>query len=106
MLLIRLDEAEWDISNAAKLRETLASARREAAVVIDMSNVTYIDSSCLSVLMAMYQERVIKRHFAAAHLAAPPHTVRRLFQITGFDALWPLHEFVGDAVKAAYAEDA
>ena len=68
-------------------------------------NVTYIDSSCLSILMAMYQERVIKKHFAAAHLAAPPYAVRRLFQITGFDALWPVHERIEDAMKAAQAED-
>ena len=105
MLRIRLDEPEWDISTAGKLRERLASASRESSVVIDLSNVTYIDSSCLSILMAMYQERVIKKHFAAAHLAAPPYAVRRLFQITGFDALWPVHERIEDAMKAAQAED-
>ncbi|HEY2475203.1 MAG TPA: STAS domain-containing protein [Candidatus Cybelea sp.] len=106
MLLIRLDEPEWDISTAGKLREALASARREPSVVIDMSNVTYIDSSCLSILMGLYQERVIKKHFAAAHLAAPPYTVRRIFEITGFDALWSVHERIEDAMKAAQAEEA
>ncbi|HEX3370514.1 MAG TPA: STAS domain-containing protein [Candidatus Cybelea sp.] len=106
MLLIRLEEPEWDISTAGKLREALASARREPSVVIDMSNVTYIDSSCLSILMALYQERVIKKHFSAAHLAAPPYTVRRIFEITGLDALWPVHEHIEDAMKAAQAEEA
>ncbi|HEY2476944.1 MAG TPA: STAS domain-containing protein [Candidatus Cybelea sp.] len=103
--MIRLAESEWDISNARRLRELLAPARKEPSVVIDMSDVTYIDSSCLSVLMALYQQRVIRRQFRAAHLAAPPYSVRRLFEITGFDGLWRLHERVDDAVRAARAED-
>lgn len=105
MLVIRLDQPEWDVSVKARLHELLAPAVTEAHVVLDMSEVTYMDSSSLSVLVGLYRERVINKGFPAAQIVAPARGIRRLFEITGFDRIWSLHDTLDEAVAAAESQE-
>jgi anti-sigma B factor antagonist len=104
MLVIRLDQAEWDVSGKARLHELLAPAVMEAHVVVDMTDVTYMDSSSLSVLVGLYRERVVVKGFLAEQIVAPTPGVRRLFEITGFDRIWHLHDTLDEAVAAAESQ--
>ncbi len=74
--IIRLAEPEWDIASCDLLYRILAPALTQPDVIIDMSAVTYLDSSCLSKLIKLYveardQKRL--RPFADGHHVAPHH---------------------------------
>lgn len=73
--IIRLAEPEWDIASCDLLYRILAPALTQPDVIIDMSAVTYLDSSCLSKLIKLYVERVTKNGFpfADGHHVAPHH---------------------------------
>ena len=107
-LIVKLEDREWDIASADRLSRLLAPAVTHENVVIDMSNVDYIDSSCLGKLMAMRKERVEARGGAPARIVVTSPTVRRVFSIVQFDRLWPVFESVDAAiadVESARAED-
>ncbi|MGW1788209.1 STAS domain-containing protein [Streptomyces tubercidicus] len=86
-----------DIDNVAPLSETLQKAAEDgvARVVVDLSAVTFADSSTVNVL--------IQAHDAlgpALRLAAPSAVLARLFTLTGLDTVLPLYESVAEALDA------
>jgi anti-sigma B factor antagonist len=101
MLHVRLEEPEWDIAETEKLRKILAPAAGEPHVVLDLSRVTFIDSSALSVMVQLYQQRVSDRGFAPSHLVVSSHGVRRVLGVAGFEKLWELHDSLDEALAAA-----
>ncbi|MFJ6749561.1 MULTISPECIES: STAS domain-containing protein [unclassified Streptomyces] len=86
-----------DLDNIAPLDTTLqrAAADGVARVVVDLSGVTFADSTTVNVLL--------QAHTAlgpALRLAAPSAFLERLFTLTGLDTVLPLHESVTKAVDA------
>lgn len=80
---------EMDLRAAAELREALlkALADGEGRVVLDMSELTFIDSTTISVLIMAR-----KRADAAGGevtVRGVPDRVQRIFTITGIDSLFP-----------------
>jgi serine/threonine-protein kinase RsbW len=92
---IRL-HGELDFQNAPLLRETLQAAAREtgASLVLDTSNLRYVDSSGLSVLVAAGRRAQMEGHVLRLE-GASPHLVyllsatgfARFFQIVGADPI-------------------
>lgn len=77
-------EIDVDVSEA--LREQVLQAVRDAAgrpVVIDMTDVTFIDSSGLSALLAGL--RLARGHGGAIRLVHVGPQIRRIFDVTGLD---------------------
>ncbi len=105
MLHVRLEEPEWDIAETGKLRKILAPAAIEPHVVLDLSGVTFIDSSVLAVMIQLYQKRVVDRGFAPSHLVVSSYGVRRVFEIAGFEQLWKIHDSLDEALAAARNEE-
>ncbi|MFH8570235.1 STAS domain-containing protein [Streptomyces sp. NPDC017993] len=86
-----------DLDNIAPLGETLRKAAEDGAgpVVVDLSAVTFADSTTVNVLL--------QAHAAlgpALRLAAPSDFLERLFTLTGLDTVLPLHESVAKAIDA------
>lgn len=102
-LVIRLEESELDYFTAAKLRDTLIPASTKKRVVIDLSNVTYMDSVSLGVLVQLYRERVNKR-LSPFILVANKPGLRQVLTVTGFDTLLPVYDTLDEAIKTAKAE--
>jgi anti-anti-sigma factor len=100
LLIIRLEDDEWDFSACERLEDLLRPAYARPRVVIDMTAVTYLDSSCLQQFVNMNKERVTNRQFAAAHLVIPSANIRRLFAMVGLDKVWPIFEDLSDASRA------
>ncbi|MEA2718787.1 MAG: hypothetical protein QOJ39_651 [Candidatus Eremiobacteraeota bacterium] len=67
---------ELDMSNAAVLRASLESAL--GPTVVDLSGVTYIDST------ALYELALLRRRVGAVVLVVPSRQIRRTLEIVGF----------------------
>jgi len=90
---------ELDLYNAAEVRSALAdaSAQFPERIVVDLSEVEFIDSTALGVLIET-RARLVNRD--GLLLAAPGLETRRALQISGLDQLFNVHDSVPDALGA------
>lgn len=97
---------EIHLSTAPDFSERLTAAidRGSMAIVIDLSGVEFIDSTGLSVLLNGMR-LVAARKGSLALVCANP-TVLRLFQITGLDHTFAIHEERGSACEQVLQEAA
>jgi len=87
-----------ELSNALQLRTDLRSACEQEAcrVIVDMSQVTFIDSTGIGVLVgALKRTREQNGWFA---LVCPQPRVRRVFEITGLLQALPLYQSMEQAL--------
>lgn len=96
-LVVRL-AGEFDFTNAPELRDALLGAvdQAPAAVVVDLSNVTFIDSTSLGAMIAA--ERRAKASGAAFRLAAPSPSAARLLQLTALNRILPTYSNLSSAL--------
>jgi anti-anti-sigma factor len=99
-MVVTLSDTEWDLTDRDSLAELLAPALEHPNVVIDMTAVQYIDSSCLNVLIHMYRQRVSERGFSAARLVIASPNVCRLFEIVDLDKLWRIYRTLEEALES------
>jgi anti-sigma B factor antagonist len=96
-------EGEIHVSTAPEfsgvLAESLASGR--TALVLDLTGVTFIDSTGLSVLLNAL--RRITRAGGAMALVCSNPTVLRLFEITKLDSTFAIHGALEPAIAAVQA---
>ena len=87
---------EVDLVTADDVRARLVEAARVARrVVLDLRQVTFMDSSGLRLLVEM-QQAAIDDGFHLAVVRGPA-SLERLFQVTGLDARLDLHDDAGEA---------
>jgi anti-sigma B factor antagonist len=96
---------EIDIATAPQLKSRLVGLLGEgfSRLVVDLSEVSYLDSTGLGVLVA-FSRRLPEDGEVA--LAQPPGAVSRLLEITGLDATFAVHATVDEAVAHIRGEDA
>jgi len=94
-IVLRLG-GELDLYNAEELRGVLgdAIASSPERIVIDMTDVEFIDSTALGVLI----EARSKLGRDGLALAAPQLDTRRTLQVSGLDRHLPVHDTVADAL--------
>ena len=87
---------ELDLYNAPEVRDALrdALARAPARLVLDMSEVEFVDSTALGVLV----ETSTRSGASAVLLAAPRLEVRRTLQVSGLDRRLRVHDTVESAL--------
>jgi anti-anti-sigma factor len=95
-----LKSPEWDIATCDPFAEIIAPALGHPHVVIDLSAVKYMDSTCLAKLAEMCRERVVKNGYPPSHLVIGEPAISRLFTIAKFDRLWPINSTVDEALAA------
>ena len=90
---------ELDLYNAQQVRQALteACADSPARVVVDLSEVEFIDSTALGVLIESRSRLGNRRAFL---LAAPGLETRRALEISGLDRHFTVHESVSEALLA------
>ncbi len=97
---------EHDIASAAGLRTAIEEAlARSQHVVVDLTPSTFIDSTVLGVLLSA-RERAEEEEVGYAVVLEPgtgDAAVRRILEVTGLDALLPVHAERDAAVQAAGA---
>ena len=97
-IVVRL-VGELDLYNAHEVRETLLRCCAESPerLVVDLSGVTFIDSTALGVLIEARTRLPNKRGFL---LAAPGLETRRALEISGLDRHFAVHESLDEALAA------
>ena len=98
-VVVRL-AGELDLYNAPQVRAALAEVVEAAPqrVVVDMSDVEFIDSTALCVLIESRAKLANRQAFL---LAAPALETRRALQVSGLDRHLRVHDSVEDALAAA-----
>jgi anti-sigma B factor antagonist len=89
-------EGELDLAAAPRLEQPLRSALREAdrGVVLDLSGVTFMDSTAFRVL-----SQAKRRHgHVPLAIVCPRHNVLRIFRIAGIDKDFPLFPTLDEAI--------
>jgi anti-anti-sigma factor len=89
---------ELDHHTADLLREPLEQCLEEGArkLVVDCSRLDFCDSTGLNVLLGARLKA--EAEGGAVHLAGMRPTVARVFEITGADAVFTVHESLDDAL--------
>jgi anti-sigma B factor antagonist len=94
-IVLRL-AGELDLYNAEEVRGALADAiaSAPARIVVDMTDVEFVDSTALGVLI----EARSKLGRDGLALAAPQLETRRTLEVSGLDRHLPVHDTVDDAL--------
>ncbi|WP_051299994.1 STAS domain-containing protein [Actinomadura rifamycini] len=97
--VVRL-RGELDIATADTLRRGLRDARRDHGddLVLDLSDLEFMDSGGLSVIVACYKAAAAAGGGVA--LAAPRPVIRRALEITGLHRRMPVHGTLREALAA------
>jgi anti-sigma B factor antagonist len=90
---------DLDLYNAPQVRQALMEACEDAPgrVVVDLSEVEFVDSTALGVLIEARTRLNNRRAFL---LAAPGLETRRALEISGLDRHFTVHESVPEALAA------
>lgn len=95
---------EVDVYTAAQLRSALEDriAEGQTAIVVDLEDVAFIDSTGLGVLVGRL--KTVKKAGGWLSVVCTNERILRLFGITGLDKVLPVHDSVEAAIAAAEAE--
>ncbi len=90
-------EGEIDVYTAPRLKDALVGALEGGCLdlIIDMGNVTFIDSSGLGVLVGAL--RRAKERSGAVRLVCTRDNILKIFRITGLDKVFPIFSNVKEA---------
>jgi len=90
---------ELDLYNAPQVRQALTEATADSPqrIVVDLSQVEFIDSTALGVLIEARTKLNNRRAFL---LAAPGLETRRALEISGLDRHFTVHASVSEALLA------
>jgi anti-sigma B factor antagonist len=91
---------ELDLYNAEEVRSALleACAAEPEVLVVDLGEVTFIDSTALGVLIEARSRMADRKGF---RLAAPGLETRRALEVSGLDKHFLVHDTVPEALEAA-----
>ena len=91
---------EIDVHTVPEFERALRTGieRGASALVVDLSDISYLNSAGLSALVAAY--KVLSARDAALYVVAPPGRpgVRRVLEITRLDALMNVRDTVEEAI--------
>ena len=90
---------ELDLYNAQQVRDALTEACSDSPqrVIVDLSEVEFIDSTALGILI---EARTRMDNHRAFLLAAPGLETRRALEISGLDRHFSVHDSVSEALLA------
>lgn len=94
---------EIDMAVAPLLRQVLSSAATPF-VVLDLSDVGFLDSTGLSVLVEHWRDA--PSHGGWLRLVNPRGPVLKVLQVTGTDQVLPVHDTVAEVLELRTVESA
>ncbi len=96
-------KGEVDMHSAPGLRERLLAALQQpVGLIVDMSEVSFIDSSGIAILVEGYKRA--KQHSQRFSLAGVKAAPMQVLQLTRLDKVFPLFMDVSSAVNAATSD--
>ena len=93
-----------DLASAPTLRARLneLSERRPTRVILDVTNLDFIDSTGLGVLVGAL--RRVRNDGGDLRVAGARPGIERVFSVTGLDRVFALYPAVNDALSAPHEE--
>jgi anti-anti-sigma factor len=88
---------DYDIARLAQLRRELEPTHRDRYVVLDLTHVTYIDSTCLCEFMRMRKMRADAGLHPACFVVGDER-FGRLFRFLGLDEIFTVAASLDDAL--------
>lgn len=98
--VVKLD-GDLDFSRKAHIEATLAEAHNADIAVVDLSEVTYIDSSCLNSLAVLKKRMQDNGTAAILRIAGANESLRRIFEICGLDKTFEMCGSLAQAQNGA-----
>jgi anti-sigma B factor antagonist len=92
---------ELDAFVAGDLEAVFVDAGEDPRIVVDLTNVSFMDSTALGVLVRAVRD--VDTRGGAVRVVLPRGTARRIFELTTLDRLLPVAESRSDAVMALQA---
>jgi anti-sigma B factor antagonist len=86
---------EIDFTGRAGFRARLAALEEAGTAIVDLSDVTYMDSSAVAELLFLRRARA-QQGLSAPRVVVGPR-IRRLFEIAGLQGILPLFDSVDEA---------
>ncbi len=93
---------ELDAYSVGSFREKLAELATEPRLVIDLSDVSFMDSAGLGALIGGI--RKVRQNEGAIAVACSRQSLTRLLHTTGFDRIVPVTESLDEAVESLDSE--
>ncbi|HZT68004.1 MAG TPA: STAS domain-containing protein [Acidimicrobiales bacterium] len=95
---------DMDVFNAPRAREALIDMiqNRSSNVIVDLSEVDFLDSTGLGVLVGALKRA--QQHGGTMRLVVTRPQVRKLFSVTGLDQVFGLYDDVEAALDAPHEE--
>lgn len=89
---------EVDVATAPKLREQMISLVNDQRykLIVDLGGVDFIDSTGLGVLIGALKR--VRSHDGDLHLVCHDDRIVRVFEITGLDKVFRIHDSLDAAV--------
>ena len=97
-LIISL-EGDLDISAREKLDWQLKPAAFADPVIIDLTDVRFVDSTALTAFVRLHKTRKEKQFQTELYVIASIH-VRKVLSITKLDSLWEIYDTLDEALAA------
>ena len=88
-VVVAVFTGEYDLSHRAILRVELSALCEQPNLVLDMTAITYIDSTCITELMAL-QDRRLKAGLPATGIVLYAPSVRKLFTILSLGSIFKI----------------
>ncbi len=97
---------EVDLYTAPEFKERMVDLIEQGKrnLVIDLSGATFIDSTTLGVLVGA--EKQLRASDGAVVLVCPERNIRKVFEITGLDRVFTMHDSRDEALADASGEPA
>lgn len=99
-ILLTKVKGEMDLATAEPIRQAIdkrLQLERSRCLLLDLSGVSFIDSSGLGVILGRYQ--YLQRLGGRMALLKPAAGVKRVLEMAGIDRLMPVCESEGEAIK-------
>ena len=96
---------EVDLYTAPEFKQQLLDVIGKGAksVVVDFSNTTFIDSTTLGVLVGGVKR--LRTNEGQLSLVCSDRNITKIFEITGLDRVFPIHESRDEALAAVAASE-
>jgi anti-sigma B factor antagonist len=88
---------EYDIYRQDELDRTLRPGYLAEVVVLDMRDVSYIDSTAIALLIRL-KKRMSEHGRAIVKIAGPQSNVRRVLELTSLDEILEVYDTLDDAL--------
>jgi anti-anti-sigma factor len=105
-LVITFEREEYDLATCDEFGAALEPTYGVPNVILDLSHVTFMDSTCLGKLAGKRKRREKIGYPPARLVINPTSHLRRLVKIVSFDKIWRIFDTLDEALADARTDKA